>query len=402
MSKININNAQIFGEIIHYSPLVYKHGAAKGLSGNGEIDRAPLYALSEDTENSDLCAQEIKALSTKAPYWGTLCEQSYSSPTNLKRVILTPDICYVEFHCAPEGFGDRSYKSTNQKSKSYAFIKLNNILKERVDPSIDSIKYTNMLIQFMLNYNLTTDIAYQYKDCSIKGNILSRFRTPWVASNIEEIIVDSKLIVSEDWFKTNDGIDFVKSGRKKIKPEYYRNWVLGSFNIQNISDINKQFPRLRVIAFANKLENVVKTFESENKQIEFNKIAEFFTDNNMIFKTKLFTTGTANALNIRTYYKFDKLILSIYNRELIREQSIKEEARRKEIEEQRKLEEARIEDSKLLVEKGLEEIEKTNGLPTAKAIASILEVIAQKGSLKSKNINFEQLFTPYGYIRYFS
>lgn len=209
--KLNLNNIISTGVNVPYT-IIEKNNTKK---------TSPLYKRVDGEVESDI-------LNSKGDDWVKKNYNTYSSPSNVKRLFITYKGVYVHLYKPVEG-------STNKSLKREYKIKTN-MLEVRED----LIKGTN-----------------KYK---VVGDGLSRLMHPWVIKNIEEIYFDWVLFLSTEldnimgaqMFKHygiggNRGID--SDGMLEALSER----ILG-----DKESVLKQFPRLKCIGYFSNLEELYR------------------------------------------------------------------------------------------------------------------------------------------------
>ena len=380
-AKQTINLTTLFESVIHYEPVIQDHDLAKSYDENHA-----LYALSEDNEEYALKGVEVRALGNRSQAWSEAVQKTYSSPTNLRRAVLTTSTCVLQYYVAP-------FKNGYQEKTTMQRFSVETAFKHKISAGVsldDAIK------DHMRTWN--KDAAYNKSNFRVTGSILKAFLTPWVASNIEEIIFDARLLYTDEFMADKGKVSITED---LVKGIIFKDMLYGNSVASSLSEINKQFPRLKRIAYTVDLSEKIKGLSDGDTA--FDKLSEKVPLVTIEFPAASVTdTG---AITVRSYYKFDKEVLSEYNRRAQREIEMNKERAKEEERKQQELarkeaeaEQQRLEASKSAFEKRLDEIESKIGLDATRSIAEILKYAHQ---ITDPSDNIQSIMTDNGWAKYF-
>ena len=211
-----------------------------------------------------------------------------------------------------------------------------------------------------------------------------------MVSNIEEIYVDASYCVSDDYIK------LTVSNKMEA-------WIMNGLGTENITELLKKFPRLKHVTIINGLGDIIKSVNPGDFEIhKLINMGVFKPNKYFTVKTPNFDKNQFGKLVIRSYYKFDKEILSDYNRQMQRDdfehmsnvQADPQEANKSSANSQTQAVKSKLESK-------FEKIEQTSGIAVAKTIALELSQVCKFGSEESKSYDIKSLFTQEGYAKYF-
>ena len=370
LATINYNT--LYEPIIHFEPVCYN----KTLAATGE--RYPLYALSGDnSDSSGLSKLELKDLANRGEEWRNAVKLTYTSPTNLRLLALSTKGCLLGFHKNPIINGKPSTTGRFKKVSTQSALQYRlNIDKFDLNAAINSFKS-----------GFGSNVRVQY---TITGNPLRNLASPWITSNIEEVYVDVKLLITDK---------LLSQSKPVVNDDYIKQWAFDALNVSSINDLQKKFPRLRCIAVIPDLETMIAKWKPTDitiSKLEAAKIMEkapkLVTN---IYSLSEDDVNISKPLIIRSYYKFDKEILSQYNRELQKKAALSNKSN--------DIPQSSISDNiKLNTELLFEQLEKTRGLEVARLVAEQFSSICKFGSAESRELNIQDLFSSDGYSRYFT
>lgn len=377
-AKQTINLTSIFESVVHFEPIIqYKELVAR------IDDNHALYALSGDTsDGGEHMSLEIKNLGNRTKEWVEASKNTYSSPTNIKRLVLTTGKCIVEYHTPPVRNG------VQDKTKLQSFS-VGGIYKYKVKTDVNLI---GAIKEQASKWNI--DPAYNQSQFKVIGSVLKTLISPWVASNIEEVIIDKTLMISENLLtKTGGKLEMSKDILTSIILDDLK---AGSEKAKSLDEINKQLPRLSRIVFAANLANTIKDIpEGKTTYAELSKAGVLQYPIEIKFPAADLKDV---SLTIRSYYQFDKEYLSEYNRKAQREFEQKKEAEAEAKRRAAEEEKQRIEASKTEFEKKLEEIEGKYGTDV---VRSITEMLVQCHKLTDPEDDIQSIMTTDGWKKYF-
>lgn len=348
MAQLNLTN--LYGAYVHVPTI------------KGSNNRSPLYAIS----GSDTQAEELKNLN-RDPEWIKHSEVTYNSPTNVRRIIATDQNVTLQFY-KPFIHNGKPSTEGNWRTRSLAHLNL------------DQAK-VNLAKQYISQQG--ADLAYAKNKSADKftGSPLMCIKTPWVLSNIEEIIVDETCLFSNRITETVvSPINIAKLFVAKRVGGLHKNPHALVAKLLNMDKdaIKSQFPRLKSITIVPDLANKAKGIEYSsilkgNVSTLYDKLLELgiIDEGNCIHAVYIPSYVIDKGdIAVRTYYKFDKEVLSKFAREF--EQALSSE--REEIRERARAEQEAIAESlKTPFEKELDRIESESGLEVAIMVYDICE-----------------------------
>lgn len=365
MAQLNLTH--LYGAYIHVPTI------------KGSSNRSPLYALS----GSDTQADELKNLN-RDQEWLKHSETTYNSPTNVRRIIATDQSVTLQFY-KPFIHNGKPSTEGNWRTRSIANLNLNQAK-------------LNLAKQYLNTQG--ADLAYQGTKSADKfiGSPLMCLRTPWVLSNIEEVIIDETCLFSNRVTETLvSPVNVAKLYIAKRVGGLYKNphAIIAKLINLDRDAIKNQFPRLKSITIVPDLANKTTGIEyskllTKNIGTLYDKLVEngIIEENNCIH-AEYISNNTIDSGNIttRNYYKFDKEVLSKFAREF--EQILSNE--RIEIREQAKAAQAAKEESmKTPFEKELDRIAAESGINTAIMIYEICEQSLQKDDRSELKASFSR------------
>lgn len=363
MAQLNLTN--LYGSYIHVPTI------------KGSSNRSPLYALS----GSDTQADELKNLN-RDPEWIKHSEVTYNSPTNVRRIIATDQSVTIQFY-KPFIHNGKPSTEGNWRTRSLAHLNL------------DKAK-ENLANQYLSQQG--ADLAYSKNQSVDKftGSPLLCIKTPWVLSNIEEIIIDETCLFSNKITETVlSPVNVAKLFIAKRVGGLYKNpnALISRLLNMDAGAIKNQFPRLKSITIVPDLANKTKGLEYNlllkgNIGTLYDKLIEIgVIEKNNCVHAEYIPSNAIDKGNIttRTYYKFDKEVLSKFAREF--EQTLSSE--REAIREQARIElEAKVESLKTPFEKELDRIASESGIEVAIMIYDICEKSLQKEDRSELRLSF--------------
>lgn len=255
-------------------------------------NRSPLYAISPGEDDK---IQELKELN-RDPDWLKYCEFTYNSPTNTRRIIITDSYVVTQF-----------YKPFIVSGKPYS----EGCWKVRAVPDKDIKDFRSEMFENPTNH--------------MTGNPLICIKRPWVLSNIEELILDETSLLSESIVNAGIPVDTIK---KIYTSNNYGSLIKHTQNIitslisMTIEQIKAQFPRLKGITIIPGLSKLMKSTDfrpliSSNIDDIYHNLLKLNKINpNNCLRLELIPKNSIDRGNIavRTYYKFDKEVLSKFAR----------------------------------------------------------------------------------------
>lgn len=342
----NISLTSLYKHYIHVPNI-------KGTKSN------PLYAINDDKVTSD----EISGID-RSPEWISASKNSYNSPTNVRRLIITKEHVRIDFYRPIIVNGKQS---TEGLTRTRA---VNSVLSEMIT------ERTNLLLGKAAPPASKENDPMRY---NITGSVLSLIRTPWVLSNIEEIYMDTTCLYTDKLRARIGDLTLAKmEAAKSVSPlkNSAETLVKTLLGVPDLNDaIDKQFQRLKIIGIIPNLEDfmqikVIKDgmFNSDTFLSVIKDSPTFNKQNYILYKTKNAGKPEDGKLAIRSYYVFDANYLQPYTNKWQNELKValdKAAATRAEAEIKR------IEESKTEVEKQLDLIENTKSLDDARTILRI-------------------------------
>lgn len=317
-----------------------------------KVDGMPLYTRIDNGIDEVISKNKTEA-------WERASENSYCSPTNVRRVIISGDKVLIN-----------TYKPVIKGGKPASYG-----CWREVSLGEDSLFNA---IKTQLNQNSTDRVR-------IKGGGLGVIHRPWACTNIEELYIDISILFSEDYQEVPEirdlTIRYLQGARGKINSELMEQIVETGFNCE-IDKIKTLFPRLKHVSLISELsgellsnmnrgkQNVDTLEDSKQLFLSLGNNAELLkASNSMLGNLALnFTKGFNTSFEVRDgIYKFDREYLRDYvdgYLKKIREHSLKmaEAARKRQAEADRRQEEEETEETKEVVgtaDKYVEEIHGT-------------------------------------------
>ncbi len=165
--------------------------------------------------------------------WDKAVDKKYGSPSNIRRVFITYKGVYVHFYQPVKG-------SSNQS------------LKRERRLEVDLLAVRKDLLQGQNTYKIT-------------GDVFSRFTTPWVLKNIEEIYFDWSVFLSPDIDNTlglHALLNYGMGGNSNAMDDGMVKALIERTLFKG-NDIQKQFPRLRCVGYLSNLENIYHMVEDK-------------------------------------------------------------------------------------------------------------------------------------------
>lgn len=218
------------------------------------------YTASEDSEDFI----NKKALSD--PDYLRLCNKTYNSPKNIRRLFITGSKVYIQYFTSMFKAGKQDQGTWMERSLTTDSGKnLFDMAKDIVDLAMKKNAY---LTELAVNPDAVIPINYTFNSSeNTKNTLFKALSNGWVTSNIEEVYWDWTAVMSPEAFTRlggnfNTPADVARafmSGNtqnKFIKCEELANLVV-ELNSAKIKDVHNRFPRLRMVAMISNLEAVM-------------------------------------------------------------------------------------------------------------------------------------------------
>lgn len=364
MAVVSTNLSTVIGYYAHSPSL------------KSETNRSPLYGRVENyQDNSEL--HNLKMDSD----WQLATKNNYSSPTNIRRLVIGTDRILINFF--------KPFIRNGEPSKEGCW----KVVAYKQSENFDNI--LNEYIQYIVKTLKSPGMANNDKSVRITGKVLGCLDHPWVMSNIEEIYIDAKFIITDTCREKigNKGfLDLLSSFSSTLKQMKDETNLL-DIVMNNPGDIGR-FKRLRVIALVNNVSSIIKSGvyktgdrvgpgeklwlkSMEDRGVRVTAIQLYYNRDN----------ANSTSFSVRNYYKFDAEVLSNFAETLKRdvEQKLKDAA----IERYKSRFEGETKDKSSQheneLEKAIKSIDKQYGLDIASIVVSIS--IARAGEARKKLID---------------
>lgn len=221
-----------------------------------KVDGIPLYARIDGEQEQGF----IKSTS-KSDKWEKASKTTYSSPTNVRKLIISGDKIVIQTYKPVIIYGKPS------SDGCWTEVKLdgdNNLIK---------------LVGQMLSYDSSLSKYYMEKQINskckepdrviIKGTGLGALTTPWVISNIEEIYFDISLLASETYRNMAIGCnelfnEYLKGKRGLVDSNIALRMFMEATGVTT-ENVRNKFPRLRIVSLISELSNVLKNNYDKGK-----------------------------------------------------------------------------------------------------------------------------------------
>lgn len=182
------------------------------------VDDIPIYArVSSTTEDVG---------GTKTKKWENTVKTAYTSPDNVKRVFITYKGVYVHLHQPIKGVSNKGLR-----------------LEKEYGADVNVIQIAKCF------QNPQPEIGNTYL---VKGTGLNALVFPWVCSNVEEVYFDFTLTLSDDFAGKFDRTQLRTPTPNEIE------WMFRLGCSDGGIEVQKRFPRLRVVGYASNLEDIYK------------------------------------------------------------------------------------------------------------------------------------------------
>lgn len=188
------------------------------------VDDVPIYARVNNAIED--------AGGTRTKKWENTVKTAYTSPDNVRRVFITYKGVYVHLYQPIKGISSKS-------------------LRVEKDYGAD----VNILSIAKCFQSLQAGVSSPYL---LRGTGLSALVSPWVCSNIEEVYFDFTVLLSDDFSGKFD--------RKQLRiptPDEIE-WIFKLSCSDGAVEVQKRFPRLRVVGYAANLEEMYQSIDGKS------------------------------------------------------------------------------------------------------------------------------------------
>lgn len=213
--------------------------------------------------------------------WIAASENTFNSPTNLRRLFIYSTGVTKEYFVAPKRSGNDGERIVSTTYSSVTDVKLEE-LGSPWEPSLYGetpilsggihgiIKRKLLFEQHWQTYSMAIQQGMKpeapYR-ITVAGTGISAIKAPWVCTNLEEIYFDCSLFVIDKLFPTPPAQDILRkvaSGATEVaESSVPAHLVMFALGVKSIADLKIQFPRLKVIGFLSNLQQAVPHIKGE-------------------------------------------------------------------------------------------------------------------------------------------
>ena len=228
---------------------------AQGINGP-KIDGIPLYSRIDGSQESGFSAQ-----TNKSEKWEIASKNTFTSPTNIRKVFITgnkivvnlykpaiikgkPDTqgCWREFALT----GDNNLRECAMKQLNYSQDSSRHFMEKQVNPKAEAPDKV-----------------------TLKGSGLGSISRPWVLSNIEEVYFDYSILASETHRNSGLGCEellraYFEGKRGYIQSDIILEMFLRANSADKIS-LRNRFPRLKCVGLISELSTILSVAHDKGK-----------------------------------------------------------------------------------------------------------------------------------------